>query len=216
MQFSAVRLLWEKCRLWQHGAASSPLRPSTLHTASTAISFWLFLFSPPSPRAQCLPQYGGPCSQQHSASSGLRQAADPAAVRALLPTSSPLWPQRRTTPEERHPVAWRVSRQERHWFRFFCLWSRSARGGEGTESERKVCCVGLVLLLCLMCWQACTRARASRHRGRVECLGISTLHILSSVLLQLYRVGAKLSVIWLITWRHNGPPAAPPARSSTR
>lgn len=112
------------------------------------------------PRAQCLPQHGGPRSQQHSASSGLRQAADPAAVRALLPTSSPLRPQCRTTPEERHPVAGRVSRRERHGFRFFSLlgcWAPG--GGEGTQSERKVCRVGLIVLLCLMRSQACTRAR---------------------------------------------------------
>lgn len=99
-----------------------------------SVSF--FSSSPPSPRAQCLPQHGGPCSQQHSASSGLRQAADPAAVRALLPASSPLRPQRRTAPEERHPAAGRVSRQEFHWFRFFSLLGCSAPGGGRGQRAR--------------------------------------------------------------------------------
>lgn len=97
-----------------------------------------FFFFPASPRAQCLPQYGGPCSQQHSAGSGLRQAADPAAVRALLPASSPLRPQRRSTPEERHPVAGRVSRQERQQFRFFSLLGCSARGEGNQERAESV------------------------------------------------------------------------------
>lgn len=91
----------------------------------------------PSPRAQCLPQHGGPCSQQHSASSGLRQAADPAAVGALLPASQPLRPQCRTTPEECHPAAGRVSRQDRHRFGFFSLLGCSALGGGGPRVSGK-------------------------------------------------------------------------------
>lgn len=62
-------------------------------------------------RAQCIPQHGGSCSQQHPVGSGLHQTTYPAAVCALLPPSSPLWPQCRTTPEERHSAAGWVSHQ---------------------------------------------------------------------------------------------------------
>lgn len=62
-------------------------------------------------RAQCVPQHGGSCGQQHPVGSGLHQTTYPAAVCAFLPPSSPLWPQRRTTPEERHSAAGWVSHQ---------------------------------------------------------------------------------------------------------
>lgn len=140
------------------------LLPSAwMHSPNLSFSFNCHSVFFPSPRAQCLPQHGGPSSQQHSASSGLRQAADPAAVGALLPTSSPLRPQRRTTPEECHPAAGRVSRQNRHRFGFFSLLGCSAFEGRGAKSEWKVCCIGLIVLLCLMHSRACTRTHTRAH-----------------------------------------------------
>lgn len=63
----------------------------------------------PHTRAKRLPQHGGPISEQHPVGSGLHQTEKPPAVCALLPQSSPLRPQCRTTPEECDAAAGWVS-----------------------------------------------------------------------------------------------------------
>lgn len=86
-------------------------------------------------RAQCVPQHGGSCGQQHPVGSGLHQTTYPAAVCALLPPSSPLWPQRRTTPEERHSAAGWVSHQVKQGLARITLLLRLScwkRKGEGS------------------------------------------------------------------------------------
>lgn len=124
-----------KLRLQQHKYS---LPPSHCHYVS-------FLLPP---RAECLPQHGGSCGQQHTVGSGLHQAADSAAVCALLQPSSPLRPQCRTAAEERHAAAGWV-RQHVKDFTPCWLFPREGEVVESmflkSETVTRLCCVKCTL-----------------------------------------------------------------------
>lgn len=131
----------------------------------------------PLPRAECLPQHGGSCGQQHPVGSGLYQTADLAAVCTLLPPSPSLWPQCRATPEERHPAAGWVSQQVIDWAGFHSLLGYPAgKKGEGSGKYAAVVWDFYWALLCLM------HTHTHTHGSSVQCLWISTLQVLGSQL----------------------------------
>lgn len=125
--------------------------------------------SSPLSRAQRLPQHGGPSGQQHPVGAGLRQAADPAAVRALLPPSPPLRPQRRTTAQERRPAAGRVSESNADGMALSVIRLETVRRGSGKYPAA----VFFFFLqnLCLI------RTHSHTHCSSVRCLWVSTLQV---------------------------------------